>query len=73
MRTTLDVDDDVLSATRTLAAEKGLSLGAALSELARRGLRGANAVSDHGLPIFPVSVDAAPITPEMVRRADEDE
>lgn len=73
MRTTLDVDDDVLSATRTLAAEKGLSLGAALSELARRGLRGGGAVSDHDLPLFRVPVDAAPITPEMVRRANEDE
>lgn len=73
MRTTLDVDEDILSATRTLAAEKGLSLGAALSELARRGLRSGSAVLDHDLPVFQVPADAAPITPEMVRRANDDE
>ncbi|HUG83452.1 MAG TPA: hypothetical protein VMM13_02760 [Euzebya sp.] len=73
MRTTIDLDDDVMAATRTLAAEKGLSLGAALSELARRGLRGESAVSDEDLPVFRVPADAAPITPEMVRQANEDE
>lgn len=72
MRTTVDLDDDVMAATRTLAAEKGLSLGAALSELARRGLRGGSAVSDEDLPVFRVPADAAPITPEMVRQANED-
>lgn len=72
MRTTIDLDDDVMAATRTLAAEKGLSLGAALSELARRGLRGGSAVSDEDLPVFRVPADAAPITPEMVRQANED-
>lgn len=72
MRTTLDLDDDVMAATRTLAAERGISLGAALSELARRGLAGGRAVVDDDLPVFLVPADAAPITPEMVRRAAED-
>lgn len=73
MRTTLEVDDDVMAATRTLAAERNISLGAALSELARRGLTGGAAVDEDDLPVFRVPPDAAPITPEMVRRANEDE
>ena len=40
MRTTLDLDDTVLAAARSLARAKGVSIGAAVSELARRGLRG---------------------------------
>lgn len=39
MRTTLTVDDDVMAAVRVLAEEKGETIGAALSELARQGLR----------------------------------
>jgi len=38
MRTTLDVANDVLDAARALAAARGISIGAALSELARRGV-----------------------------------
>lgn len=38
MRTTLDIDDDVLAATRELATREGKSMGALLSELARRAL-----------------------------------
>lgn len=38
MRTTLDVENDVLDAAKTLAAARGVSIGSALSELARRGI-----------------------------------
>lgn len=38
MRTTLELDDVVLAAARSLARSRGISLGAAVSELARRGL-----------------------------------
>ncbi len=38
MRTTLELDDAVLAAARSLARSQGVSLGAAVSELARRGL-----------------------------------
>ena len=37
MRTTLELDDAVLAAARSLARSRGVSLGAAVSELARRG------------------------------------
>lgn len=38
MRTTLEIDDTVLAAARSLARSRGISVGAAISELARRGL-----------------------------------
>jgi hypothetical protein len=39
MRTTLDIDDDVLAAAREHAARERRSLGAVLSDLAREALR----------------------------------
>ncbi len=39
MRTTLDVDDDLLSVARALARNEGRSLGRVISDLARAGLR----------------------------------
>ncbi|MGE4428845.1 MAG: antitoxin [Solirubrobacteraceae bacterium] len=69
MRTTLDLDDDVVVAARELAGEERRSLGSVISELARRGLTPARVESDGGLPVIRVPAGAPPITPEMVRRA----
>jgi hypothetical protein len=41
MRTTLELDDRMLRAARALAEQRGISLGAAVSELALRGLEAA--------------------------------
>ena len=41
MRTTLDIDDDVMAAARELAREEGSSIGAVVSDLARRAGAGA--------------------------------
>jgi hypothetical protein len=38
MRTTLDIEDDVLQAAKELAQREGRTAGKVLSELARRGL-----------------------------------
>ena len=73
MRTTLDLDDDVLAAARELAAGERRSLGAVVSQLARRGLTPARVEAEGDLPVIRVPAGVAPITPEMVRRAlDED-
>lgn len=73
MRTTLDLDDDVMAAARELAAEERRSLGAVISELARRGLTPARVEVQDGLPVIRVPAGSPPITPEMVKRAlDED-
>ena len=66
MRTTLDIDDVVLDVARTLARDAGISLGAAVSVLAQRGMsRPVDAVD--GLPVFAVSESAPAITEQMVR------
>ncbi len=73
VRTTLELDDDVVAAARELATEGRRSLGSVISELARRGLNPAQVEVDGDLPVIRVPAGAPAITPEMVRRAlDED-
>ena len=73
MRTTLELDDDVIMAARELAADARRSLGSVVSELARRGLTPARVEADGDLPVIRVPTGTPPITPQMVRRAlDED-
>jgi hypothetical protein len=73
VRTTLELDDDVVAAARELAAGERRSLGSVISELARRGLTPARVEVAGDLPVIRVPAGAPPITPEMVRRAlDED-
>jgi hypothetical protein len=68
VRTTLNIDDDVAAAARELASEEHRSLGAVISELARRGLTPARVEVGDGLPVIRVPLGTPPITPEMVRR-----
>lgn len=73
MRTTLELDDDVVAAARELAAAERLSLGSVISRLARRGLTPASVATEGDLPVVRVPAGSPPITPDMVRRAlDED-
>ena len=73
MRTTLKIDDDIYRAARSIAAEHGKTIGDVISELARLGLRPTKPMqSRRGFPVFEVSPEAAPLTPEMVRQAFED-
>lgn len=69
MRTTLDIDDDVVAAARELAAGERRSLGSVISELARRGLTPARVEVDGELPVIRVPSGTPPITPEIVRQA----
>ena len=41
MRTTLDIDDDVLAAAKEISRQQGLSAGAVVSALLRQALTGA--------------------------------
>lgn len=66
MRTTLDIDDAVLAAARALAKDRGVSVGAALSDLARRGLVVGRTSQKSGFPVFDTSADSSPITLELV-------
>ncbi len=69
MRTTLNIDDDVLAAARSLAERNDSSLGAALSELARRGFKGAVIALDEDAVVFRVPTDAQPFTSDDVSRS----
>jgi len=73
VRTTLEIDDDVVAAARELAALERRSVGSVISELARRGLTPAQVFVDDSLPVIRLPAGSPPITPQMVRRAlDED-
>ena len=70
MRMTLDIDDDVLTAARNIAAAEGVNIGKALSDLARRGLAPrSQSKRRSGFPVFDVSPGAAPITLDLVKDA----
>jgi hypothetical protein len=73
MRTTLDIDPKALEAARQLAAHRGQSLGAAVSELILKGLQGdAQHRRRGGFPVFPATPSSHPITLEDVRQAEDE-
>ena len=61
MRTTLDLDDDILQAAKELAASRGTTAGRILSELARRALAPTRASRvRNGVPVLPRRSKGAP-------------
>ena len=73
MRTTVDLDSDVLDAARNLSRQERISLGKAVSRLARRGLQSPSGPLPPGprsrLPAFAVAEDAPAFGTEDVKRA----
>ncbi len=55
MRTTLDIDGDVLQAAKELAQTTGITAGQALSNLARKGLESPRRAARlrNGVPLLP--------------------
>lgn len=73
MRTTVDIDADVLEAARAIAAAEGRSLGQVVTRLARRGLAPpVRSGGEGGFPTFAVPPGSPPLTPDAVRRALDD-
>lgn len=79
MRTTLDLEDAVLSAARAKARAEGISLGRAVSELARRGIaapstdeRGAGVPPTPGFPVLRGDPEHV-VTDELVARHRDDQ
>ena len=73
MRTTLDLEEDVLLAAREIAKRRGTSIGKVLSELARQALSRQDSVPvRNGVPLFPVQDSAGIITLELVNRLRDD-
>ena len=75
MRTTINLDDDVAEAARSLARSEGRPLGQVVSELVRRALRPtAPRLGEEGdFPVFSVPASAPLVTTEMVRLALDEE
>jgi hypothetical protein len=76
MRTTLNIDDDILHAVKELAASESKSVGHVLSRLAREGLKEENAVSTvfiyrNGIPVLRSRGEQ--ITSEHVRELMDEE
>ena len=68
VRTTLNLDDDVIETAKALASQKGQSLGEAVSELIRRAVQPAAKAPTkrNGIPLFPVARGARRVTPGIV-------
>jgi hypothetical protein len=74
MRTTLVIDDDVLSAAREMAAMKDQSVGEVISALARRALLPAEskAKTRNGIPLLKVRKGAPRVTSKLVHQLREE-
>ena len=70
MRTTVNFDDDVLRAVRSLARERDESLGTVISALLRKALSPPDQITyEEDFPVFQVREGSPPMTPEMVDSA----
>jgi hypothetical protein len=71
MRITLRIDDDVLAAAKARAEARSVSVGKALSELARKGARSEMPLKRvGGLVVFELPADSPPVAMDLVRRLD---
>lgn len=69
MRTTVDIEDDVLLAAKEIARQQGKTTGQVLSDLVRRSLtHEPRFIEADGLPLFPVQPGAGVVTLELVNR-----
>ncbi len=68
VRTTVDLDEDILRVAKDLARKREQSLGRVLSDLARRGLGrvGTIAAVKGAIPVLPRNIGAKPVTSEML-------
>lgn len=73
MRTTLELDDTILAVARAIARDENISLGAAVSQLAERGLRRGSSPPASGFPVFAAPPGATPITVELVNDHRDDD
>jgi hypothetical protein len=74
MRTTLAIDDDVLSAAKEMAAIENKSIGEVISSLARRALapEESRVKIRNGVPLLKVRKGASRMTSELVHQLREE-
>jgi len=69
MRTTVDLEEDVLLAAKQLARERGVSIGRVLSDLARQALSRPDAgTMRNGVPLFPARSGAGSASLELINQ-----
>jgi hypothetical protein len=77
MRTTLDIDDDVLQAAKEIAVSRNSTTGKVLSDLARRGLAPSARTKvrvRNGVPLLSArDPEDGPLTMERVNELRDDE
>ena len=72
MRTTVNIDNELLAAVKSIAKSKDEAIGKVMSSLIRKGLQSNKKFrSKNNLPIFKISDDAQIITLEHIKM-DED-
>jgi hypothetical protein len=69
MRTTVDLDEDILKVAKHLAQERGQSLGRVLSDLARQALQPVcqTTVKHRVIPTLPRKAGARPVTAQIIK------
>jgi hypothetical protein len=74
MRTTLAIDDDVLTTAREMAQSERKSVGEVITALARQALRPKVSVhaTRNGVPLLTVPPGAPRVTSELVRQLQEE-
>jgi predicted DNA-binding ribbon-helix-helix protein len=70
VRTTLDLEEDVLLVAKEIARRQGVSIGKVLSDLARRALsrHDTTAATRNAVPPLPVQPGASVVTLELVNQ-----
>jgi hypothetical protein len=73
MRTTVDLEADVLMAAKELSRLQGVPVGKVLSDLVRQALtRPPAGGTRQGIPLFPVQPKAGLVTQEVVNQLRDD-
>ena len=69
MRTTLNIDADVLRAVKEVARLEGDTIGAVMSRLVRRSLESnhGDEAARNGIPLLPSRPGVGLVTPDIVR------
>ncbi len=69
MRTTINIDEDILCAAKDISEREGLSTGKVLSDLARIGLEKSKSTvkKRNGIPVFPKKSDKV-VTMEFINQ-----
>jgi hypothetical protein len=74
MRTTINLDDDVITIVKQYAESRAVSLGKAVSELVRRGISASRPVRiANGLLAFDLPAESPKVTIRRVRELEAEE